>query len=219
MQKDVFLNSEGDSWYDRNATACSDQKNNSSDKILDLIKQYKIEPENLLEIGCSDGWRLNLLSEQLNSQCFGIEPSAKAVKKGNSSNGTINIIQGTADNLPYEDNIFDLLIYGFCLYLCDREDLFKIVYEGDRVLRDGGHIIIQDFSPPQSYKNKYLHQSGIFSYKMDYSQIFLWNPDYFQISSNLFSHFDSKGIEDPDERMSIELLQKNREYAYPSVQY
>ena len=42
---------------------------------------------------------------------------------------------GTAEKLKFEDDKFDLIIFGFCLYLCDREDLIKIVDETNRVLK------------------------------------------------------------------------------------
>ena len=33
---------------------------------------------------------------------------------------------GTAKALPLVERSVGLLIYGFCLYLCDRDDLFRM---------------------------------------------------------------------------------------------
>ena len=219
MQKNVFLNSEGDAWFERNFSSSTGKEKSENDNILEIIREYNINPKNILEVGCSDGWRLKLFREEFKCGCYGIEPSEKAVEKSKNISNNIEVVQGTADSLPYEDNTFDVLVYGFCLYLCDREDLFKIAYEGDRVLKDGGYIIIQDFSPPQPYRNQYIHKNDVFSYKMQYSEMFLWNPIYYKISSKVFTHSGIEKIEIPDERVSIELLQKNAKYAYPSVQY
>ena len=69
-------------------------------------------------------------------ECYGIEPSFKAVETACTSG--VNAVQGTADRLPYRDGLFDVVVFGFCLYLCDREDLFRIASEADRVLNDQG---------------------------------------------------------------------------------
>ncbi|MFZ0260417.1 MAG: hypothetical protein WAL36_10665 [Pseudolabrys sp.] len=57
-----------------------------------------------------------------------------------------NCHRATADDLSaFGPDTIDLLIYGWCLYLCDREDLFKIVTEGDRILKDSGYLVVYDF--------------------------------------------------------------------------
>jgi len=52
---------------------------------------------------------------------------------------------GSADDLPFESDSFDGVIFGFCLYLCDHEDLFKIAQEADHVLRKKSWLVIKDF--------------------------------------------------------------------------
>ena len=85
-------------------------------------------------------------------------------------------MQGTADRLPYRDGLFDVVVFGFCLYLCDREDLFRIASEADRVLNDQGWLIIHDFYSPVPTRRDYHHKTGIYSYKMDYKTLFEWHP-------------------------------------------
>ena len=58
------------------------------------------------------------------ADCYGIEPSAQAVAAACAKG--INVMQGTADVLPFDNQSFDIVIFGFCLYLCDREDLFEL---------------------------------------------------------------------------------------------
>jgi len=122
------------------------------------------------------------------------------------------LMQATADNIPFENNRFDLVIFGFCLYLCDRKDLFKIAYEVDRVLADGGELAILDFSPAFPYRNPYSHQPGIFSYKMAYADLFTWNPAYFPIYQHVFVS-PPENMEQVDERMSVVFLSKQMEGA------
>ena len=49
------------------------------------------------------------------------------------------------------------------------------------------------------YKNEYKHKEGVFSYKMDYSKMFSWNPSYQLISNNYLS-------EEKDNEVSIAIL-------------
>jgi len=204
-QKDVFLQDEGNQWYLRNKNAVI---NKSNDPILDLIIQRHLKPKNVLEIGCSNGWRLSIIQEHFHSDCYGLDPSSQAIKEGAVKNPLLNLAQGTADLIPFSNIKFDLIIFGFCLYLCDRKDLFKIVYEADRFLTEHGHLIIYDFEPSFPYKNHYQYKEGLFSYKMNYSKLFLSNPSYFLVAKNIFTHQGFKKIDDPNERISVTLLKK-----------
>ena len=111
-----------------------------------------------MEIGCGHGWRLNLLNKIYKSDCWGIDPSAQVINEGKKEFKGITLEKGTADALPYDKDMFDMVIFGFCLYLCDRSDLFKIAYESDRVLKDLGNIVILDFYSTLPYRNDYAHR-------------------------------------------------------------
>jgi hypothetical protein len=65
------------------------------------------------------------------------------------------------------------------LYLCDPADWFRIVAEGDRVLTDGGHLIIQDFPDvSRPFARKYTHRDGVLSYHMRFSDLWQTHPWY-----------------------------------------
>lgn len=210
-QKNTFLLGEGNQWYNRNKDSII---NKNSDVVVEVIQNRQLKPTSILEIGCSNGWRLNILFSIFNCECYGIDPSLQAIEEGKNSYPNLNLKQGTADEIPFTGKTFDLIIFGFCLYLCDRKDLFKITFEADKYLRESGSIIIYDFEPSFPYKNKYQYVEGIYSYKMDYSQLFLSNPSYFLISKNIFTHYGLSKIEDPNERVSVTILQKNNAKAY-----
>lgn len=217
-QKDIFLKGEGDQYYKRNKDKLGKLgKECENDPIINILQSCRIKPNCILEIGCSDGWRLNALKKIYNDNvaCFGIDPSEMAIIEGAQKFRKISLQHGTAESLPYDANTFDLIICGFCLYLCDRNDLFKIAYECDRVLSDAGILAIYDFHPSFPYRNEYKHDSKIYTYKMNYAKMFTWNPDYTIISKVLFSHSGDGVIDDPDERVSVILLKKNTLSAYP----
>ena len=142
-QKKIFLKSEGDRYYERNKNIISQNHNFICKKIIELSKsKSKLR---ILEIGCGAGNLLKKIHEKKkNFKLFGIDPSIKAIKANKNLN--ISLKKGTADALPYKDKSFDLVIYGFCLYLVDKEHLlFKVVHEANRVIKLKGNVAIFDF--------------------------------------------------------------------------
>lgn len=217
-QKEIFLSKEADQWFIRNNQTYENKKN-ESDIIIHTLKEIEIVPKKVLEIGCSNGIRLNNFNKNFGSECFGIDPSDKAIENGKKAFPNISLQIGTADLLPFADNSFDMIIFGFCLYLCDRKDLFKIAFEADRCLSNNGFLVIMDFHPPFPYKNSYTHTEDVCSYKMNYAKLFNWNPAYNEIFNTIFSHsgFSKRNI--PDEKVGLTILTKNEEFAYPFEPY
>jgi ubiquinone/menaquinone biosynthesis C-methylase UbiE len=201
IQKQAFLQSEGDRWYERNIDAL---KSKDGDPVLSTIVKLRLNPKSILEIGCANGWRLKHLTDG-GAECFGIDPSEKAIREANNPNLKI----GTADNLPFPDNSFDLVIFGFCLYLVDPSLHFRCVAEADRVLSDGGTLIIFDFQSKTPYFNDYTHLTGMRSYKMEHSDYFLASPAYAMIYRET-----SDGL-DPDNRIGVDVLIKDQQKAFP----
>lgn len=68
----------------------------------------------------------------------GVEPSKKmaqiAKKRG------IKVVEGVAENLPFEDKSFDLVL--LVTTICFVDDIDKTLEEAKRVLKDDGYIII-----------------------------------------------------------------------------
>lgn len=217
-QKKIFLDGEGDQWFNRNHQVIA-EKDFSKDliinEILDLLSNsndpaHKDKKSGLriLEIGCGEGIRLGYLKDIHGFDCYGVEPSKKAVEKA-KSNG-VNAKIGSADCLPFDDKYFDILIFGFCLYLCDRRDLFRIASEANRVLDAVGYVIIFDFYYTGKYKrNPYSHFDGIYSYKMDYRKLFTWHPYYECYNHKILDHSKLKISDQINDWVSLSVLRKN----------
>ncbi|MDQ3909379.1 MAG: methyltransferase domain-containing protein, partial [Thermoproteota archaeon] len=56
------------------------------------------------------------------------------------------IVQGTAESLPYSDNLFDGVVSS---YLAKYVDIQKVIDECWRVLRPGGIVVFHDFTYPR----------------------------------------------------------------------
>lgn len=176
-QSEAFLKGEGDAWYNRNWL-----KRDGHDPVLDVIGRLSLRVGNVLEYGACDGSRLAELRKFKSYNCSyaqGVDPSAEAVRNGKLAHRQIKLIVGTADKkLRYKHPCFKTIIYGFCLYVSDPDDHFRIVMEGDRLLLAGGWIVIHDFHPDAPTLRKYKHLEGVNSFKMDYAQLWLAHPHY-----------------------------------------
>ena len=216
-QKKQFLASEADAYFRRNENKLIEvAQEPSADLTLSVISQLKLKPSSVLEIGACNGWRLNAINEIYGANVTGIEPSVAAIEDGEKRYPNVNLTQGTADEFLFETDEFDLVIFGFCLYLCDPSDLFKIANNVDRVLQDKSWLIILDFIPPRPYRNLYHHLQGLYSYKMDYSQIFMGHPAYQLMTRNIKT--ENNGT-DPDNVVGVNALYKNSNIAFPDNPY
>ncbi len=205
-QRDSFLASEGDRYFRRNPVLSEDLESlRERDPVLRALRETRLEPKRVLEIGAGNGWRLACMGEE-NPElaCDGLEPSAEAVADGRERFGVVRLQQGTADDLPYAERSFDLVIFGFCLYLCDREDLFRIAQETDRVLDHRGHIAILDFFCESPRRTPYKHCEGVFSYKTDYARMFLWNPRYREVYRKTMPY----GEGDSGDLLAVSIIQR-----------
>ena len=175
-QKDVFLRYEGNNYFKRNKKVLL-EKNYAKDKIVLLVKSLlnKKLKVNILEIGCSSGLKLNYLIKNfpnIRNAC-GIDPSKKAI--GANKFNKIKLRVSTADKIPFNLK-FDFIILGFCLYLCDDHDLFKIANEVYRLTKNNSYIIIEDFIQNKLQYKKYTHNKKIMTRKMNYIKMFSWHP-------------------------------------------
>ncbi|MDL2280177.1 methyltransferase domain-containing protein, partial [Desulfovibrio sp. OttesenSCG-928-G11] len=202
-QKEFLLRQEADAWYARNREHL-EQESFVDTLLFQAIDDLPKRPKRLLEVGCSSGIRLERLQKHTQGECYGIDPSSLAIAAGKERTPLVHLTEGTADSLPYPDDFFDFIWFGFCLYLCDRSLLFQIAKESDRVLRVNGAIVILDFDPPCALRNPYAHtDEPIFAHKMDHSTMFTWHPQYILSAKRALTHaaphFDFR----PDERLSF----------------
>lgn len=206
LQREIFLREQGDAWFRRNQAGDTSQLDDFDRVIASSVGA----PSSVLEIGCADGRRLSRLSSHLGhpEMEVGIDPSSEAIADARNRHPSIRFEVGTADRLPINDT-FELVILGFCLYLCDRPLLPRIVAETDRVLSDGGTLAIIDFDPPSPRRRRFRHHEGLWSYKMDYSQLFTAFPQYVLSTKSSMSHHGPAFTPDETERVAVWVLNKS----------
>lgn len=170
----IFLSSEGDRWFERNRNA---RVGVIDDPVQTAIEKIGLKPRDVLEIGCSYGWRLAELREKYGCNVMGVEPSREACIEAAARQ--VPVVQTTASSLSGIASRYDVVIYGFCLYLTDPEDWLRIVAEGDAVLSNGGYLVIHDFADlNRPFARKYTHCEGVLSYHFDFASLWLSHPIY-----------------------------------------
>lgn len=126
-------------------------------EVTALKEQLLKLPENIkgVEIGLGTGRFAQPLGIK-----EGIEPSEEMAKKAMKRG--IEIIEGTAENLPYGDLRFDFLLF---VTICHLNDIKEALGEAHRVLKNGGAIIIGFLDKDRSIANEYIekrHRSTFF---------------------------------------------------------
>ncbi|CAD2077756.1 demethylmenaquinone methyltransferase [Jeotgalicoccus meleagridis] len=105
----------------------------------------------VLDLCCGTGdWTLQL-ADNLKADITGLDFSENmlAVAREKTENfGNINLVQGDATDLPYEDNTFDIVTIGFGLR--NLPDYQKGIREFYRVLKPGGQLVVLETSNPEN---------------------------------------------------------------------
>lgn len=198
--------SAADSYFRRNREKLSaDQPPSRSAR---LIASQLAEGERFLEIGCANGRIVEQIRRLSRCDGIGIDPSPEAIYAGRAEFPELCLSVGTADKLPFEDRSLQAVLVGFCLYLVDRHLLMRVVAEVDRVLDDGGRLFVTDFCPPSARRRAFSHQPGLWSFKMDHTQLWTANPQYVVTERITFSHDEDGFSPDPDERIATTAMVK-----------
>lgn len=214
-QEETFLTGEGNNYLKRNRDRLGGE---TSEPLIRLIERHRLKPETILDIGCADGTMLAGISKRWGSSWTGVEPSALAIKEGRKKFRHITLKRGVASGIPLKRH-FDLVIVNYVLHWVSREKLLVSISEIDRVVKDGGYLIIGDFLPDRPMKNPYHHLPGkkVWTYKVDYAGIFAATGMYKQLGRLIFrheGHVITKKNVSGDKRGSVTLLQKSRSAYY-----
>lgn len=127
----------------------------------------------ILDIGCGGGKTVSrLLKKAPEGHVYGMDSSFRAVDFSWRLNeeaireGRCQIIEGSADSLPFDDNRFDLVLAEETFYFWkDPEACLKEVY---RVLKPGGQFLLlhsKGAMPPDKIYEKLIPHMKVYSKK------------------------------------------------------
>jgi SAM-dependent methyltransferase len=173
LQDDVFTRFEADRWFERNRKALQEYSP-EHDMPSKLIQFYDLQPKSVVEIGAANGARLAALRGSCSSRVVAVELSAEAIEDGKLRFPSVIFVRAAASALPLHET-FDLVIVNFVFHWIDRVTLLRSVAEIDRLLGDGGYLIIGDFYPSNRLNVPYHHlpDGRVQTYKQNYAEVFL----------------------------------------------
>ncbi|MBT5470902.1 MAG: methyltransferase domain-containing protein [Nitrospina sp.] len=108
-------------------------------------KPYKDNPSRILDAGCGDGINLLGLNNMIRAQnwnalLYGTDYNPLRLERASMFSFVEEIKQSPLDNLPYEDNWFDVVLCNQVLEHIPEDK--KVLLEFKRVIRPGGLLIL-----------------------------------------------------------------------------
>lgn len=97
----------------------------------EFLKGLKFEK--VLEVGCNVGDQLRFLQKQGHGNLYGIEIQEDAVEESRRLTKNINIINGSAFDIPFKNNYFDLVFTSGVLIHINPNDIEEALAEIYRV--------------------------------------------------------------------------------------
>jgi ubiquinone/menaquinone biosynthesis C-methylase UbiE len=116
---------------------------------LEILKSEISSYHNVLDVGCGEGTRLNLLLSESNSGT-GLDASRQAISLAKKHYPHHKFLVGLGERLPFGDASFDLVYSAFAIEHCINPE--KFIMEMIRVCRPGGKIFI--FAPNYGSPNR-----------------------------------------------------------------
>ena len=93
------------------ASITYDNTRNANSAVIDMLSKRFVFNERckVLDFGCGTGNYLFLLSNKYTCELNGLEPSDGMRQKAIDKNNELRIVAGNHENIPFEDNYFDLI--------------------------------------------------------------------------------------------------------------
>ncbi|MCD4761751.1 methyltransferase domain-containing protein [bacterium] len=157
----------------------------------DFLQGLKIK--DILEVGCNIGNQLGLLQKQGYKNLYGIEINEYAVAKAKQHTKNINIIKGSAFDLPFRGNYFDLVFTAGVLIHVSPKNIKQAIKEIYRVSKKyiwGYEYFNEEYETIEYRNNKdYL-------WKANFVQLYLDNfPDLKLVKVKKYKYLNNENVD------------------------
>ena len=185
-KRNNFTPSQLDKFYMKNLGVSRSQINK------DFIGNLNLK--NTLEVGCNIGIQLNMLQKHKHKlgQIYGIELLPEAVEIAKTNTKNCNIIQGSAFDILFKNNYFDLVFTSGLLIHISPKDIQRALKEIYRVSKKyiWGYEFYNPKYIPINYRgNKDYHWKGDFA--KIYMDLF---PDLKLIKEKRYKYLNGKNV-------------------------
>ncbi len=121
-------------------------QNEVSNRMIERLKLMKFKPKSILDLGSGVGYLSNILKEifpDATVTCLDI--SLDMLLECRKKNLNLNLVMADAENMPFSNNVFDLVISSFTLHWC--EEIEKIFSDIHKYLRNRGVFMFTTVGP------------------------------------------------------------------------
>jgi pseudaminic acid biosynthesis-associated methylase len=200
LQEEIWSGNFGKEYTDRNIS-------NPDEVDQYYIKNYgisrtKINEEflgnlnlqKILEVGCNVGNQLFLLKKMGYTDLWGIELQDYAVEIARKRMTGSNIVKGSAFDIPFKNNFFDMVFTSGVLIHISPEDIEKVLNEIHRCTSK--YIFGFEYYSSNGYEP--LKYRGIENllWKTDFSKLFLKRfPDVRLINKKILKYKDNENLD------------------------
>lgn len=133
-----------------------------------LLGEFKVD--NLLEVGCNQGANLGWISKSLSPRCVvGLDVNFKALLELQNAHALIHKILGTARQLPFGDQSFELV---FTMGVLIHQPEASLRFVMDEIYRcSSRYILCGEYYSKNVEEVKYRGQTGAL-FKRDYGTLY-----------------------------------------------
>lgn len=167
------------------------RKNMNEEFLSNLDKDMKI-----LEVGCNIGNQLVLLKEMGFKNLHGIEISDYAfeIAKRRTENEGISFIKGSAFDIPFKDEFFDMVFTSGVLIHISPDDIKKAVSEIHRCSKK--YIWGFEYYAERYQRVTYRGNKDLL-WKADFVKIYIeYFPDFKVIKEKKYTYIENKTMQD-----------------------
>ena len=127
--------------------------------------------DRILEVGCNVGNQLLLLKKMGYTNLWGMELQDYAVEIARKRTSGINIVKGSAFDIPYKNNFFDLVFTSGVLIHISPDDIDKVLDEMYRCTNK--YIWGFEYYNPDGYQMVNYRGADSLLWKTDFAKLFV----------------------------------------------
>ena len=121
-------------------------QNEVSKRMIERLKLMKFKPKTILDLGSGTGYLSNILKQMFpDAKITCLDISLDMLLECSKKNTKFNLVVADAENMPFNNEVFDLVISSFTLHWC--EEIEKIFSDIHRYLKNNGVFMFTTVGP------------------------------------------------------------------------
>lgn len=163
-----------------------------------IVEAAQLEPgQQVLDVSCGTGTLVEMLAERAGPEgrVVGVDLSDEmlAVARRKHQAANIEFVQANAEDLPFEEGIFDRVTISLAIHEMNREGRRNALNEMYRVIKPGGLAVVADMRKPDTWLTR---QAARFIGLVETETLTdLWE-------NGLFKEFGQAGFQDRRRRLT-----------------